>query len=295
MMDLFSMRVVIRSEDGAAQELLVDSATATVGSGAHCEIRLPPEDAAPEQLALRADAGGVFAEVRAAHPAVLSGGRIFQGGHLTPDTALEIGRMRLTVAVVESGLSPKASKRSRESASPVVYVMAAVGFPFGFYMLFFMKPPEHGLPPSVPPPALFPEKQRSECRESDPRAAAVLADRDLLEARSARERAPFSPEDGIAAVSLFESAAACELSAGSPVAADEAASAARTLKTRMGDEFHVHQVRLERALATRRYEDARTEVRILLAFVGRQSGSYPRWLSDLDRQLELKFAGRKTQ
>jgi hypothetical protein len=55
----------------------------------------------------------------------------------------------------------------------------------------------------------------------------------------------------------------------------------------------VHRVRLERALATKSYEEARTEVRLLLSYVGRHGSPYSSWLLSLDRQIELKFAGKK--
>jgi hypothetical protein len=176
----------------------------------------------------------------------------------------------------------------------VVYVIGAIGFPLAFYWLLTMKPPERGLPSSVPPPALFEEASPPRCSEDDGRAALTLGQKALLEAQSSRERAPFDAEDGIGAVSSFERAAACFKAAGSPAASEEARVSAALLRGQLNDEFHVHRVRLERALTTRRYEEARTEVRLLLTFVGRRSSDYTRWLSDLDRQIELKFSGKKT-
>jgi hypothetical protein len=292
-MDAYALLITIRSPNEAVRQLTVDADTAVVGSGAHCEVRLSAEDAKREHLVLRAEMGGVFAEARSQDPPPLLNGVPFAQGRLLPDSVLRIGRVELEASAVETSLSPREGLERGERPRPAVYALAAVGFPLAFYWLFTMKPPERGLPASVPPPPLWSETQPSRCTEYDRRTAAVLGDKDLLEAESARERAPFNAEDGIAAVSLFERAAACYKAAGSPHASEDAASAASALKSRLGDEFHVHRVRLERALTTRRYEDARTEVRILLTFVGRRSGDYTRWLSDLDRQIELKFAGKK--
>ena len=292
-MDLFSLVVTIRVPDEPPRHLTVDADTALVGSGAHCEVRLGAHDAAREHLSLRAEAGGVFAVARAHDRPPLVNGTPFAQGRLEPDTVVRIGRAELVVTAVETHLSPRGDGTRKQAGNPFIYALGALGFPLGFYWLFTMKPPEHGLPPPVPPPSLF-DDAPAKCPEDDGRAASTLAAKDELEAESERERAPFNAEDGIAAVSSFERAAACFKTAGAPQASEQATNAAAALRTELADEFHVHRVRLERALTTRRYEDARTEVRLLLTFVGRRSSEYTRWLSDLDRQIELKFAGKKT-
>jgi hypothetical protein len=293
-MDAYALLVTVRLPNEPVRQLTIDAETAVVGSGAHCEVRLGADDARREHLALRAEARGVFAEARSQEPPPFLNGVAFTQGRLLPDAVLRIGRAELTVTAVETNLSPRAKQRNKETSSPIVYVISAIGFPLGFYMIFTMKPVERGLPASVPPPALFAETTPPRCLDEDGRTAAGLGAKDLQEAETARERAPFNAEDGITAVSSFERAAACFRAAGSPAASQEALNAANALRGRLIDEFHVHRVRLERALATKRYEEARTEVRILLTFVGRRSSDYTRWLSDLDRQIELKFAGKKT-
>jgi hypothetical protein len=114
-----------------------------------------------------------------------------------------------------------------------------------------------------------------------------------VRAETARERAPFSGNDGVVAVEAFERSAACFGSAERLDRAEYAKRDAERLKRAIQQDFHVHRVRLERALATKRYEEARTEVRLLLSYVGQRGGDYTSWLSSLDRQIELKFAGKK--
>ncbi len=295
-MDAHALSVTVRLPDQPVRHLTVDAETALVGSGAHCEVRLGADDADREHLFLRAETGGaVFAIARSQKPPPMLNGVPFAQGKLLPEAVIRVGRAELTVTAVETSLSPRAAAGRRETSNPVVYVIGAIGFPLAFYWLLTMQPPERGLPASVPPPQLFETTtEPARCPEDDGRAAAILGEKALLEAESGRERAPFNAEDGISAVSSFERAAACFKAAGSPAANDEATSGATALRGQLNDEFHVHRVRLERALATRRYEDARTEVRLLLSFVGRRSTDYTRWLSDLDRQIELKFSGKKT-
>ncbi|HEX3598443.1 MAG TPA: hypothetical protein VHU80_25220, partial [Polyangiaceae bacterium] len=257
-MDAYALVVTVRLPNEPVRHLTIDAETAVVGSGAHCEVRLGSDDADREHLSLRADAtGGVFAVARSQKPPPLLNGVPFAQGRLLPDAVIRVGRAELTVGAVETHLSPKASARDGEKSNPVVYVIGAIGFPLAFYWLLTMKPPERGLPASVPPPQLFDETRVARCPEDDGRAAAMLGAKALLEAESARERAPFNAEDGIAAVASFERAAACFKTAGSPAASEEATNAGTSLRSQLNDEFHVHRVRLERALATRRYEDAR--------------------------------------
>lgn len=58
-------------------------------------------------------------------------------------------------------------------------------------------------------------------------------------------------------------------------------------------QFHVHQVRLERALATKNYDGAQAEARILQAFVGAGGREYGSWLSDLQRRMKVLLSSKK--
>ncbi|HYO97620.1 MAG TPA: FHA domain-containing protein [Polyangiaceae bacterium] len=287
------LKFVIQGSDGQIRELVVDSDTALIGSGAHCEIRLSSDDAAVEQLRVEARSGGVFAEVRSLDPATLLNGAPFAQGRLLPDSLLRIGRTEISVSSgATEAAAQHAKKRQERSGNPLIYAMGAIGCPFGFYMLFVTQPEASALPRAVPPPALWAE-DASECRERETGAALVRGERARMQADSARERAPFRPEDGVLAVDLYARAAACLASANRPEEGAAARSAGESLRRKVASEFHVHQVRLERALATKRYDQARTELRVLLSFVGRRGGEYADWLSNLDRQIELKFSGKK--
>jgi hypothetical protein len=293
-----ALKVVVRFPGGRVEELIVDAERAVVGSGAHCEVRLQPEEAEAEHLTLAVDGDGVRAEVRARKSRVLMRGLPFEGGIVAPSDELEIGKLFVSVSPLggmNTGLAAKDRKQRRESGSPLVYALGAVGFPLGFYLLFAAAPEAQDLPRSLEAPPLFAAEKPATCTDAEMGSAVVLGQKVLLEAESERERAPFSPEDGIAGVASFERAAACFARGGEPARAAAATSAAAALKTTLGEEFHVHQVRLERALTTRRYEDARTEVQLLLSFVGRQDTDYTRVLANLGRQIELKFSGKKDQ
>ena len=292
-MEVQSLEFVVLHADGSLQKLTVDADSARVGSGAHCEIRLPPEEAAVEQLAVEVRSGGVFAEARSLDPPTLLNGMPFAQGRLLPESVLRVGRLELSVRATTSEANASTlAKGKQERPSPLIYLLAAIGFPWGFYVLFTHHAVASSLPAAVPPPALF-AAQAAICAEQDVEPARLRGQSELLQADAERERAPFRPEEGVAAVEGYARAAACLGLAGDDTGAVNATNAAERLKAKLNDEFHVHQVRLEHALATKAYERVRVEARALLAFVGRRGGEYASFLSNLDRQVELKFSGKK--
>jgi hypothetical protein len=218
----------------------------------------------------------------------------FVEGRLLRDGILRIGRVELVVSLVQAGaLDGAKSKKSESSGSPAIYALAAVGFPLGFYLLLTHRPPDGALPVPVEPPALFAAAGAARCPEPAADAALAFGSEELRRAETARERAPFSGHDAVSAVNAFQRAAACFSAAAAPEHASESARQGKQLEEAVLLDFHVHRVRLERALATKRYEEARTEVRLLLSYVGRRGSAYAAWLMSLDRQIELKFAGKK--
>lgn len=290
------LKLKLRHDDGTRQELMIDSGQALVGSGSHCEVRLPAEDAAVEQLVLSVDGAGIFGQVRSLERTVTLNGVPFVEGRLLADGLLRVGRVEMFVSLVESSVARGASGPKKSSGgSPTIYAMAAVGFPLGFYLLLTNKPAEGALPAEVQPPPLFAAASASRCPEGAPEAAFALGGEELRRAETARERAPFSGQEAVGAVNAFQQAAACFSRAEATERANEALRQADELKKGVQLDFHVHRVRLERALATKSYEEARTEVRLLLSYVGRRGGAYSSWLTSLDRQIELKFAGKKRQ
>lgn len=294
MNDVSSLQISLRHDDGKRQELTIDSPTALIGSGSHCEIRLAAEDAAVEQLLLTLDGSGIFAQVRSLERTVTLNDVPFVEGRLLPNGILRIGRVELVVSLVQAGLANGAkSKKGESSGSPAIYAMAAVGFPLGFYLLLGHRPADGALPVPVEPPALFAAASAARCPEPAPDAALALGREELRRAETARERAPFSGQDAVSAVNAFQRAAACFDAAAAPEPASDSVRQAKQLADSVLLDFHVHRVRLERALATKRYEEARTEVRLLLSYVGRHGSAYSAWLTSLDRQIELKFAGKK--
>lgn len=295
MNEVSTLKLSVRHDDGTRQELGIDAPSALIGSGSHCEIRLPAEDAAVEQLLLTVDGSSIFAQVRSLERTVTLNSVPFVEGRLLPDGILRIGRVELVTSLVDTGLVNGAKGREASRGSPAIYAMAAIGFPLGFYLLLSHRPAEGALPSEVEPPPLFAVASAARCPEPAPDAAFALGREELRRAETARERAPFSGQDAVNSVNAFQRAASCFTAAAAPELASQSARQGKQLESSVQMDFHVHRVRLERALATKSYEDARTEVRLLLSYVGRRGNAYAGWLTSLDRQIELKFSGKKQQ
>jgi hypothetical protein len=286
-----TFRIVLTLPNGRREELAVDAERVLVGTGAHCEIRLPQGLAAVEQLAIEARAGAVFVEARAMDPMPTLNGTPFTQGRLLPDAVIGIGLLSLQVQLVEMERGATTRKESSERTSPMIYVAALLGFPLCFYILLH-KRPETALHMPTQPPALWAATPQA-CPQVEAAPALALAEQQLGAAESKEERAPFYPEDGVAAVNDFLRASTCFRTGDSADEAGDAEQAALSLKKRVADDFHIHQVRLERALSTKNYESARLEVRILRAFLGGAVSDYANWLSVLDRQIQIEFSTKK--
>jgi hypothetical protein len=277
---------------GKVEQLELQTDRALVGSGAHCDVRLAPDEAAVEQLVVESRDDEVFVRVYSFDPPCRLNGAPFLEGRLSPDSLIEFGPVALRVELTELSQGVKPAQQAAAGTHPAIQALALVGLALGFYfVLNRMPPPESALSSAEQPPALFAEQPR-ECPHSDLEAARSLAEQDHLDADNRRERSPFYPRDGLLAVPLYERAAACYARVGEAAAASEARTAAAALRTRMSDEFHVRQVRIERFIAQEKLDALRREVLLAAEFVEDKSHPYAHWLSALGREAEVRTQAR---
>lgn len=92
-------------------------------------------------------------------------------------------------------------------------------------------------------------------------------------------------QDGVAAVPLFLLASACYVVGGNSETAAATSRAASELRTKVNEDYHAHQVRLEHALNVKDMATARHEITALRSFTDGLTGPYVTWLSDLERAL----------
>ena len=281
----------IRYPDGRNEQLVVDSDRVLIGSGAHCEIRLPAAESAVEHVLVTFLGGGVFATARALSPPPTINGSPFTQAPLLAESTLGVGQVQMTIGVVEVVENAKVIKKKQERTSPMTYILAVIAVPLSLYIIFDDPPGDNGArdkPKDVP--ALWTTAQAT-CPQRAADQALGLAREKRVLAEGKRERSPFKVQDGVAAVPLFRTAGACYKLAEDAGASREMDSAAERLKKSLEEDYRAHQMRLEHAIGqgARDLRTAQREVKILLAMLQGQTGPYVVWLSNLDRRLALKL------
>lgn len=282
-----ALKFDIRHPDGRTEELRLETDKAVIGSGGHCEIRLPVDQAAIEAVAVQLTPAGIFAEARSFQPPPTINGSPFTRTQIVPGSVLGVGYVQIFVSPIEVMGAGESAQKPEQKTSPLTILLALVVMPLALYVIF--QEPEGGgvgkAPKEVPelwgPPA-------TSCPASREQALAK-AWQTFGKAASKQERRPFYVPDGVQAVPLYEEASVCFQAAGDPNQSRRASGLAAKLRTDISEDFRTHKVRLEHALSTGRFETAQREVRVLLAFLQGKEGEYVEYLSALDRKLRVKY------
>ncbi len=263
---------------------------ALLGSGGHCEIRLPAECGADaEQLEVVVRGHQLWVNALASAPAALIDGQAFQEAELTPDTVIELGRARLR-ARLDSGAKPATEEKKKASqVSPMTLILAMLGLGAAGYLYLQDQGagPGRGAPTSAEAPALWSSAPET-CPEPVGEGAYSLALDALRIAQAKEERRPFKTAAGVASVDDYRRAVACFSAAGETSLAAHFTQTATGLEASVNNDYRAHRLKLDHALATQDWETARVEADVVLAFVGGQSGPYVAWLSELARRFELE-------
>lgn len=280
-----ALLVQVRHQSGQTDQVVVDAERVLIGSGAHCDIRLPTDQASLEHVALQGSEGGVYVQALAFDPPPTVNGVPFTQGPLANGSVLAIGNVQITVSVTEAAAT---TQKKKQETSPVT-VIALLGILVGAYLTFFVEEeqPKEGPPREAPPLFAAPV---TTCPQQGPRELLLALGRERLAlADTKRERRPFYIQDGIQAVPVYEQAAACFRLAGEQQAANEAAGAAEVLRRELDTDYRTHRVRLEHFLGVADFVAARREVRTLLQLTEGKQDDYVTWLTNLDRKLKRKL------
>jgi hypothetical protein len=284
-------QIVLRKPQGQVETVAIHCNRVLAGSGAHCEVRLPMEHAGVEHVELTVADGRIHARARAFDPPPTVNGTPFVQTYLEPGGWIGVGPFQIvaTPIVLEDGAPAVA--RAKQGIRPSVAfsaLLAAAIVGLGLAKAHGSARPAG--PPEAPPLWAAPA---SSCPQAlAPQALALAHQRQVL-AETKRERRAFKVGEGGAAVASFETAATCYAAAGAPDDATAMSQAGATLRARVAEEYHAHQVRLEHALLVEDSPSALREVRALRAFTQNVSGPYADWLSDLDRRLQLEAAAKE--
>ncbi|HEY2513792.1 MAG TPA: hypothetical protein VGI39_23150, partial [Polyangiaceae bacterium] len=277
----------IRGPNASGQQLTVPFNKVVIGSGAHCEVQLPQEHAAVEHVELTLVNGRVYARARVFDPAPTIGGSPFVQTFVEPGVAIGVGPFRIVAA--PTAVAGKGEGRAAPSTLKSPVFLGGALLAVGLLAAVGLKRNANAGVDIVQAPSLWGAVVASCPQSAQPQALALARERRLV-AEGKRERRPFHVQDGVAAVGLFETASACFAAGGDSGAASETADDARTLRSKVQEDYHAHQVRLEHALLVNDSPTAQREVKVLRAFTDAASGPYVVWLSNLDRKLQLELA-----
>jgi hypothetical protein len=148
-------RIVIRFPDGRTEQLVVDSDRVLIGSGAHCEIRLPAEFAAVEHVQLAFVGGGIHAQARAMQPLPTIDGTGFTQTPVLPDAILGVGPVQIWASQTVIADNPNVIRKKTQPTSPLTYVLAVLAIPLAGYVLLYDEPQDRPTEAPAEVPALW--------------------------------------------------------------------------------------------------------------------------------------------
>lgn len=279
------LRFQIRHPHGQVDALDVEAERATIGSGAHCEIRLPVDQARTEHVRIDLAPAGVYATAISFEPSPTLNGVSFTQGVVPPESVLGVGQTQILVQPLELGGAVQSAKS--QGVSPMM-IFSVLMMMVGGWLFFFNKPEdgEETFLTKSDAPALW-KTEVATCPQAGP-AALVFAREQFAQATTKRERRPFYVQDGVAAVPIFERAAACFKVGGDPSMGQYSDGVATYLRADLNQDYKKQRVKLEYHVRTADWTSARRDVRSLLAFTEGQPSDYRSWLQETERKLQLK-------
>lgn len=287
------LRFQIRHHTGQVEQVNVEGERALVGSGAHCDIRLPLDQARVEHVLVEAASAGLFVRALSFEPPPTLNSIPFQQSPLPPGAILGITGCQIVVELSEGAAggeagAVKAKKKSGSLRRSVMWIAMAP-------MLYFLAMDSDTGAEKAPPPSSSPDLWAAPitaCPYSGAQATAFARERMAL-ADAKRERRPFHVQDGIEAVPVYEVAGACFRSGADPASAGLAEESAKYLRQEMSDEFRTRRVRLEHALSVQDDVSALKEIRVLLQLTEGKSGEYVEWLVRMNRNVRARVSAAK--
>lgn len=283
----------IQYPDGRLEQLAVDSDSVLIGSGSHCEIRLPPEQAAVEHVLITFMGGSVYAQARYMNPPPTINGAPFTQAPILQESILAVGQVQMAISVIEIADNQRVVQKKQQKTSPLTLVMACIVVPVSIIMLMAGEG-KYGIGQVPESPQLWPDPTTS-CPQQARDLAFALAVEKKVHGEGKRERCPFFVQDCVQAVPDFELSAACFKAANEEELHKEMAQTATTMRERVNEAYRGHQMRLEHTITVGDLATAQKQIKILLKMLEGQQGPYIGWLSNHDRRIALRLGAKKKE
>lgn len=280
------LRFTVRRPNSRQHTLEVDAGSALVGTGAHCEVRLAKGECDDEQLLITTSEQGLRATGRGIECSTTLDGRPFFEG-IVPDGA-EFRFRECSVCVRQAEPAAQAGTSGKPSLSPLSAAVIALIVPGIVAMLVLAPGGSRPLPARPEVPRLWSSEGAAACPQTARDEAEAWARQQWEAGRVKQERSPYHLADGVAAVSLLREAEVCFQQAGLSDVAQGVSESSRRLELQLSAEYHVRQVRLERALAKQSWATAAAEADSLRQLLAGREGPFATWLGNVGRVASLK-------
>jgi len=271
--------------EGRHPELICfDSERVLIGSEAYCDVRLPNDEAAPEQLLLEVQGSTLrVTALSASRPLTIDGRRAARGA-VASGSVLGLGKLTIQVWL-DRGVPTAAAGGTLRRRLSVAAVAVAVGT---LGLLALLAGESKRRDPAVPP-GLWAAGAIA-CPATQPREAlAITLEKETL-ADAKAQRQPFIAKDGVDAVRLYRVAAECARTAGASEAHATLASTADSLQSAIDADYRVRRLRLDYSLKIGDKRTAGREASMLRELLRGREDAYTRWLAALDSKLHATDA-----
>src|SRR5262249_7245476 len=130
------LKIKVRHVGGRTEELTVETDQVLIGSGAHCEVRLPIDQARFEHVLVRSGPAGLFASARSIDPPPTLSGAEFTEAPILPGTVLRVNQSAIEIEPIAVTIDPDAAKqeKAKGNARPLVILLVGAAAAVGLYL-----------------------------------------------------------------------------------------------------------------------------------------------------------------
>lgn len=268
------------------EPILVEGDRALIGSASHCDVRLPIDQAAPEQAWIIAEGITLRIEAKVSEPQTRVDGTPCCSRVIDSGSVISINATRLVVTLMTADSQRTTADGARGRVTLLLRLLGLAACLAVGVVLLQDKGAGAPVEPNQPP-SLFTDAPPT-CPHENQQEALAYAAEEVELANGKRERMPFVAQEGVAAAALYRVAAACFVQVGASERSREAIEAAQTIEHELTDDFRARSLRLSRMLGTGDYELAQRDIGVMLALVKDSHGPTLDWLLGLAKQLKAQ-------